>query len=216
MVLDGKSSQEYPVNAGAPQGSILGPTLYLLYINDLSDDINCDITIYADDTTLYSKSDQASDLWQQLEVASELESDIQDTADWGRKWLVDFNAGKTQLVSFGRSNNTGAIDVKMDGSVLEEKSSFKMLGLTFSSKLDWDSYIISIAKTASNKIGALIHSMRFFSPEVVLCLYKSTIRPCMEYCCHVWNYWISYKNGYAGLLVLHLLPLLNPWLIVEK
>ena len=67
----------------------------------------------------------------------------------GQKWLVDFNAGKTQLVSLDRSNNTGAIDVKKDRSVLEEKSSFKMQGLTFSSKLDWDSHIISIAKAAS-------------------------------------------------------------------
>ena len=62
------------------------------------------------------------------------------------KWLVNFNAGKTHRVSFDWFNDTGAIDVKMDGSVLEEKSSFKMLGLTFSSKLDWGSYIISIAK----------------------------------------------------------------------
>ena len=108
--------------------------------------------------------------------------------DWGRKWLVDFNAGKTQLVSFDWSNGTGAIDVNMDGSVLEEKSSFKMLVLTFSSKLDWGSCIIFIAKTASKKVGALIHSMKFISCEVVLCLYKSTICPCTEYCCHVWAF----------------------------
>ena len=61
-----------------------------------------------------------------------------------------------------------------------------MLGLTFSSKLDWGFYIISITKTASKKIGALIRSMKFLSPEVALHLYKSIIRPCMEYCCHVW------------------------------
>ena len=185
MVLDGKSSQEYPVNAGVPQWSFLGPTFFLLYINGLTDNI-CNIAIYADDTTLYSKCDQASDLWQQLELASELESDLRDTVDWGRKWLVDFNAGKTQLVSFDRSKNTGAIDVKMDGSVLEEKSAFKMLGLTFSSKLDRGSYIICIAKTASKKIGALIRCVKVLSPEVALFLYKYTIRPCIEYCCHVW------------------------------
>ena len=106
--------------------------------------------------------------------------------DWGRKWLVDFNAGKTQLVSFDRSKSTGAIDVKIDGFVLEEKTSFNMLELTFSSKLDWSSYVVYNAKTASKKIGALIHSMKFLSSEVALYLYKSTIRPCMEYCCHVW------------------------------
>ena len=83
MVLDGKSSQEYPVNAGVPQGSILGPTLFLLYVNDLPDDFICHIAIFADDTTLYSKCDWASDLWQQLELASELESDLRDTVDWG-------------------------------------------------------------------------------------------------------------------------------------
>ena len=74
----------------------------------------------------------------------------------------------------------------MDGSVIEEKSSFKMLKLTFSSKLDWGSYIISIAKTASKKIEALILSMKFLSPEVALYLCKPTIRSCMEYYCHVW------------------------------
>ena len=89
--------------------------LFLLYINNLPDNVIRDIAIYADDTTLYSKCDQASDLWQQLELASELESDLQDTVDWGKKWLVDFSAGKTQLVSFDQSNNIGSTDVKMDG-----------------------------------------------------------------------------------------------------
>ena len=75
-----------------------------------------------------------------------------------------------------------------------------MLGLTFSSKLDW----------GSKKIGALIRSMKFLSPEVALYLYKSTIHPCMEYCCDVWSSAPSYY-----MVVLHLLLLLNPWLIVE-
>ena len=135
VVLDGKSSKEYSVNAGVPQGPILGPTLFLLSINDLPDDVICNIAIYVNDTTLYSKCDSTSALWQQLELASELESDLQDTVDWGRKWLVDFNAGKTQLVLLDRSNNTGTIDVKIDGSVLDEKLSFKMLGLTFQTGL---------------------------------------------------------------------------------
>ena len=79
VVLDGKSSQEYSVNAGVPQGSILGPTLFLLYINDLPNDVICDIAIFPDDNTLYSKCDQVSDLQQQLESAFELEYDLRDT-----------------------------------------------------------------------------------------------------------------------------------------
>ena len=90
-----------------------------------------------------------------------------------------------KLVLFGGCSNADAIDVKMDGSVLDKKSSFKMLGLTLSSKLDWSSYIISVAKTASKKIGALIRSMKFLFVGVTLYLYKSTIHLCMEYCCHI-------------------------------
>ena len=87
--------------------------------------------------------------------------------------------------------------MKIDGSVLEEKSSFKMLGLTFSSKLDWGSYITSIAKTASMKIGALIRTMKFLSPEITLYLFKSTIQSCMEYCCHIW---VDNRSCYLELL----------------
>ena len=125
-------------------------------------------------------------MWQQLELAAELESDLRDTLDLVRKWLADFNARKNQLVLFDRSNNTAAIYVKTDGSVLEAKSFFKMLRLSFSSKLDWGSYIISMAKTPSRKIGAFICSMKFLSLEVALYIYKSSLRPCMKYCCHIW------------------------------
>ena len=100
------------------QGSIFSPKLFLVYINDLPDDVICNIAIYADDTTLYSECDHAYDLWQ-LELVSELKSYLQDTVGWGSKWLVDFNAGKTQLVLFDQSNNTGAIDMKMDEPVLK-------------------------------------------------------------------------------------------------
>ena len=98
---------------------------------------------------------------------------------WGKKWLNDFNDGKTQLVSFDTSNNNGSIDVKMDGSVLEGKALFNMLGLTFSSKLDLGSYIICIAKTGSKKIEALICFMKFLLR--LLCI--SINRPYT----HVWN-----------------------------
>ena len=114
MVLDGKSSQEHPVNTGISQASILAPAFFLLYIKEFSDNSIYNTVIYADGTTLYSECDQGSDLWQQLELASELEADQEDNVDWGKKALIDFNAN---LVSFDWSNNSCAINVKMDGSL---------------------------------------------------------------------------------------------------
>ena len=86
---------------------------------------------YADDITLYSKWDNTCDLWQQLELASDLESDLWDTMDWGRKWLIDFNARKAQLLSFDQSNNAGVIDLKIDGSVFWGKIIFQDAGVAF-------------------------------------------------------------------------------------
>ena len=115
---------------------ILGCPIFLLYINDLPDNFICNIDIYADGTTLYSKFNQASDLWQQLELASELESDIRDIVNDAVNDLLISMLEKLLLVLFEQPNNTGAIDVKMDGSARKEKSSFNMLALTFSFKFD--------------------------------------------------------------------------------
>ena len=169
VVLDGMSSQEYPVHSWVPQGSIHPPAFFLLYINDLPDDVICDLAL----CWKYCKGD----LWQHLICGNNLNwplnlNLIYETLDWGRKWLVDCDSRKTELVSLDWSNNTGANDGTKDGSV-------KMLGLTFSTKLNWGFCIISINKTASKKIWALICA------KVALYLYKFTIRPWMEYFCHV-------------------------------
>ena len=140
--------------------------------------------------------DQESDLWQQLKLTSELKSDLWDTGlrqevtCWLQCW-------KNSTATFNWSNNIGAIDVKMDGSVLDENLPFRLLGLTFSSKLGWSYYIISTVKISSKKIAALNDSMNFLSPEVALYLYKSTIRPYMEHCCRSWA---DAPSFYLGLL----------------
>ena len=154
------------------QGFILGPKIFLLYINDPSDGFISNIAIYAD-TTLYSKLDEASGFWKLLDLASELQ---RDTAGWGRKWLVDLNAGKTQIVSFDQYNNSGANDMNVNGSVLED-----FLKLSFSSKSDSGCYIVTyyIAKTTSKKVGAFIRFLKFLSLKVALYLHKYTIQPCM-------------------------------------
>ena len=140
--------------------------LYLFFYTLMT----CDVVICVDDTTLYSKCDQVYDLRQQLELASVLESDLWKTVDWDRKWPVDFNGGKNQLVFFDRSNNTGAILMwKWMGKFLIKYHVLRCWGWLPLLKLDWGSYIIFIAKTASKKIGVLICSVRFLSPEL-LCI----------------------------------------------
>ena len=105
--------------------------------------------------------------------------------------------------------------MKMDGSVLEEISSFKMLGLTFSPKLNWGSYIISTAKTAFKKIGALFRSIGFFlqhlpSLQIYHTTWNTVFVSGLVLLAATWENCMSYKNRYAGLLVLHWLPRLNP------
>ena len=132
--------------------------------------------------------DVAYNLEEQLQLASELESDLQDTADWCRKWLVDFNARKIELVSLDQSNNSNATDVKRDVSVLEEKSPCKILIWGFISPLNWIGvFTIVIFILLKCLHGALIHSSEFLSIHVALTLYlyKCTTLPAMEYCCHV-------------------------------
>ena len=102
VVVDGKSSSDFAVNAGVPQGSILGPTLFLLFINDLRDDIISRIGIYADDTTLYSCLDEPTGNreFDCVEMAANLQYDLKTVVEWGEKWLVPFDSKKTHLVSF--------------------------------------------------------------------------------------------------------------------
>ena len=111
------------------------PSSCYIYINDFPDDALCNITIYGEDT-LYSNFDQESDLRHQLELAYELKSDLLETTDQGKKYLVNFDEGKNNIDSFDQSNNSDAINVKIDGSVLRKKSSFKILGVSFSSELN--------------------------------------------------------------------------------
>ena len=106
----------------------------------------------------------------------------------GQKLALWFQCSKTQLFSFDRSNNYySAIDKKMNGSPLQERSCFNMLRLSFFPQLDWDSYIVFNATTISQKIKVLICSMKFLSSEIALYPYKSTKPSCMENYCHIWS-----------------------------
>ena len=185
VVLDGQQSSCYSINAGVPQGSVLGPILFLVFINDLPDDLLSQIAIYADDTTVYDCREN-TDEFSMCEQAGSLQLDLEDIVEWGEKWLVTFNAAKTKLLSVSRCHKAPLTPISMNDRDLPENDSFRLLGLTFSKSLTWNEYVETIAKSAAQKVGSLYRARAYLTPESILYLYKASIRPCMEYCCHLW------------------------------
>ena len=185
VVLDGQSSEFFLLNAGVPQGSVLGPTLFLIFINDLPDEILISfIDIFADDSTLYSSSSPLSNV---ANISNLLSADLSSIVSWGEKWRVTFNAAKTNSVTFHHHQHPNFPNLNMNGVELAESNSHnRLLGLTLTSDLKWDTYIRKIAKNASRMIESLYRSKQYLSPSSILYLYKSQIRPTMEYCCHIW------------------------------
>ena len=187
VVINGQKSQAHSINAGVPQGSLLGPILFLIFINDLPDHIiKSFVDIFADDTTLYgSTSNKITD----RDLADSLSSDLDSIVQWGNNWLVTFNASKTKLVSFHHHRSDPSLSpIHMNGTPLTEAPCFdKLLGLKFTPDLRWNCYIRSVAKSAGKMVGSFYRSRKYLTPDAILYLFKSQIRPTMEYCCHIWG-----------------------------
>ena len=177
VVLYGQTLLLYITNAGVPQGSVLGPTLFLVFINDLPDEVLSSIGICADETTLYSSLGK-SVLFEKVGSAGELELDLRIIVEWG---------DRTKLLSFDRHRDPLLVPVEINDIELPEEISFCLLGLTFIRSMDWKPYIQSIAKAASRKVGSIYRAQRFLNPESIWYQYKSTIRSCTEYCSHIWG-----------------------------
>ena len=209
VVLDGQSSNLYFINAGVPQGSVLGSTLFLVFINDLPDDIRSSfVDIFADDSTVYSSSSPTLDL---SSVTDNLDTDLASVAKWGEKWLVTFNATKTKSVSFHHHRQSDFPHLSMnDVDLVESDSHDRLLGLKLTTYLKWDSYITWIAKNASKMVGSFYRSREYLSPSSILYLYKIQIRPRMEYCCHIWAGASQRSNSSLDSVQRRLLELVGP------
>lgn len=186
--VDGFTSAVYSINAGVPQGSVISPTLFLIFINDLLGSVSCPVFSFADDTSLSSGFDHPSNCLAKRQVAANLLNDnLSVVSKWGVDNLVTFNSKKTEQMFISRKRDKSLPPVAMEGSQLEFSDSIVQLGIRLTSDLSWKAHINDIAKRASQKLGFLFRSRNFFEPVHLLQLYKAQIRPQLEYCSHVWG-----------------------------
>ena len=190
-LVDGATSSSFSVNCGVPQGSVLSPTLFLLFINDLLNCTSNSVHSYADDSTLHSSThfksapSFASRVASRLQLSDSILADLDGISRWGHGNLVKFNSLKTQLLHISLSKTPPNFPILFDGSPVSPVSNINILGLNINNKLSWKPHITMVAKAASKKLGILFRLREFFSSEQLLQIYKGLIRPCMEYCSHI-------------------------------
>lgn len=182
VVFNGHASDWTSVQAGVPQGSILGPILFLLYINDIVRDIGCPIRLFADDTSLYIVVDSP------LSAADLLNSDLRRISNWAATWLVDFNASKTVSMTISRKTNPPQHPpLLMNNAILTETDTHKHLGIIFSNSGTWSDHIQTIASKAMTRLN-LMRTLKFKVSRMALeRMYISFIRPLLEYSDSVWD-----------------------------
>ncbi|XP_053396163.1 uncharacterized protein LOC128556153 [Mercenaria mercenaria] len=170
------------INAGVPQGSILGPLLFLTYINDIVSNIGSKIRLFADDTSLYIIVDDPA------LASTTLNTDLETIHSWSKAWLVTFNPSKTESMIFSRKlYKPNHPQLNMNNIPITEVTEHKHLGLTFSSDLKWSSHISITLKKAWQRIG-IMRSLKFLlNRQSLERMYFSFIRPILEYSDVVWD-----------------------------
>ena len=201
VVVDSATSASFPVSSGVPQGSVLSPTLFLLFINDLLHATASDVHSFADDSNLHKSSSfqcqPSSNARSQsrLAISSTINSDLQSISKRGTRNLVKFNTSKTQLLTISLFNTPSNYPIIFEDSEIPPLNSVNILGLQISSSLSWRDHIVQIAKSASKKLGVLFRCKQYFNSAQLFKLYTGFIRPCLEYCSHIWG-----SSPYTSLL----------------
>jgi len=180
VVINGQNSVPGIIKAGVPQGSVLGPLLFLIYINDITEGIESNIKMFADDTSLFIDVDDP------IQATAILNRDLQKIEKWSDKWLVKFSAEKTKLMTctFRSLNHP---DITFNNTILSETKEYKHLGLTFSSNLSWSAHIKAVLEAASPMADVLKKLKYKVDKDTLEKIYFSFIRPKLEYGSHIWD-----------------------------
>ena len=190
VVLPGANSSWTSIKAGVPQGSILGPLLFLLYINDIVEDIHSSIRLFADDTSLYIIVDNP------IQAAEQLNSDLLKIHLWATKWLVRFNPEKSESMLFSRKiNKPFHPQVIMDQKNIVEVDSHKHLGVVFSKDCTWHDHLELTKSKAWSRINVMRKLKFQLDRKSLQTIYFSFICPILEYADVVWNNCTQYESN---------------------
>ena len=181
VTMEGEISETKCITAGVPQGSILGPILFILYINDLVEELNVDIRLYADDVSLFIQYDNPD------QAANQLQENIKKCEQWATKWMVKFNPQKTMSLLFSRKREPEAPILTMENIIITEVEEHRHLGLTLQKNGKWTQQIKEIKTKASKRTDILMGYMHQLGRRSLERLYTTYIRPIMEYGNIVWD-----------------------------
>ena len=179
-IIEGCVSGWLPVTSGVPQGTILGPLLFLLYINDIADNLTSKVALFADDCVLSREVQTRED---QLE----LQNDLTKLIMWSNRWQMTFNPEKCEVLELGRAKRSLSTSYFLNGQKLSVVAKHKHLGVTLSTKLSWSSHIDDAVAKARKVWGIILRTTRGANVLAKLQLYKSLVVPLLEYASPVWS-----------------------------
>ncbi len=182
VVLDGEMSDPCPVDSGVPQGTVLGPALFLAYINDLAENISpqSSVRLFADDCIVYRPVKTMQD-------CEELQNDINKIGEWENTWQMKFNADKCNALKITRARSPLDYKYKLHDHTLEEVDSSKYLGVTIQNDLKWNQHVSNTSGKATKVLNLLRRNIRTNDKEVKDRAYKTMVRPILEYASPVWD-----------------------------
>jgi len=180
VLLEGASSSEVPVLSGVPQGSVIGPVLFLVYINDLSQGLTSDIRLFADDTVLSREVKTQDD-------AIALQQDLHKLEVWSNRWSLKFHPKKCQVMRVTRARTTITHRYTLFDTELQQSDQVKYLGVNFSSDMKWNAHIDAVKSKANSKLGFLRRNVRIASTRLKSQLYTTVVRSNLEYASTVWS-----------------------------
>ena len=180
VVIDGKSSSKTEVISGVPQGSVKGPLLFLVYINDLGDNLSSPLRLFADDAVIYRLVNSSDDQFQ-------LQSDLEKISDWCDKWQLTLNKEKCEVMHMSTKRNPFQFDYMINHTVLKAVNSTKYLGITITNSFSWKDHIDNIVGKANQRLRFVGRTLRRCNKSTKETAYSTLVRPLLEYCCAVWD-----------------------------